>query len=228
MMRPIFTRTSSLRRSHYRQLRAPRQGAPRNSLGEGKSETVGLHPFWQPRGFWDEYSDSDSESDWGEPEQGSSRRLPAGGDTTELGEPRGLARVLDRRGLGRGFLIGNSLGLERAGTNKRKPVIELPVGLGRRTSGRVVMKRNSQATLQSIGSERLRSARITKRSIESLRQVADGGARRAWNPRNWQVQYVGVGGMRDLWRQKQAEKRRKELKEKIGIRYSVENAPTSN
>jgi hypothetical protein len=90
------------------------------------------------------------------------------------------------------------------------------------------MKRNSQGTLQSIGSESLRSIRLARRSMESLRQSADSSSRKAWDPRNWQVQYVGVGGMRDLWKQKQAEKRRKELKEKIGIRYSVENAPTTN
>jgi len=198
-------------------------------MREAKPETSGLHPFWQPRGFWDEYSDSDSESDWGEPEQGTSRRLPAGGDTTELGEPRGFAKVLDKTGFSRGFLIGNSLGLERAGTNKKKPVISLPVGLGQRTSGRVVMKRNSQGTLRTIGSESLRSARVVKRaSVESLRQMSDSKPKKAWNPRNWQVQYVGVGGMRDMWRQKQAEKRRRELKEKIGVRYSIEDAPTSN
>jgi hypothetical protein len=34
--------------------------------------------------------------------------------------------------------------------------------------------------------------------------------------------------MRDLWRHKQAEKRRQELKGKIGVRYSIENAPTIN
>ena len=230
MMRPIVTRTSSLRRSYYRRSRAPRSGAPRDSVREGKAENTGLHPFWQPRGFWDEYSDSDSESDWGEPEPaGGSKRLPAGGDTTTLGEPKGLAKVLDRTGFSRGFLIGNSLGLERAGTNKKKPMIQLPVGLGQRTSGRVVMKRNSQGTLHTIGSESLRSARVVKRvSVESLRELSGSKQRKAWDPRNWQVQYVGVGGMRDMWRQKQAEKRRRELKGKIGMRYSIEGAPTSN
>jgi hypothetical protein len=89
----------------------------------------------------------------------------------------------------------------------------------------VAIKRNSQGTLHTIGSESMRSARVAKRSVESLRQISGGKRKKAWNPRNWQVQYVGVSGMRDLWRQKQAEKRRRELKEKIGIRYSVENAP---
>jgi hypothetical protein len=224
MMRPIITRTSSLRRSYYRRSQYPRRGAPGQANRESThSQATNLHPFWQPRGSWDEFSDSDS--DWGEPEPGRSR-LPAGGDTTELGEPHGIARVLDRARSTRGFLVGNSLGLERAGTNRNRPSLELPVGLRRRSSGRVVMKRSSQSPLHSIGSDTMRSARIAKRSMESLREMSGGEKKKSWNPRNWQVQYVGVSGMRNVWRQKQAEKRRRELKGKIGVRYSVENAPT--
>lgn len=247
MIRPIVTRTSSLRRSYYRRSRAPRSGAPRGPAAEGGSGKVErLHPFWQPRGFWDEYSDSDSESDWGElvgASASGTRRLPPGGDTTEVGEPRGIAKIFDRPGFGRAFLVGNSLGLERAGTNRRKPVVSLPVGLGRRTSGRVVIKRNSAGTLTrqsvaSLGVGSLRSAKVARRSTESLRQASGSASgsgngnsnkeRKSWDPRNWQVQYVGVGGVRDVWRRKQAEKRRRELKGKIGVRYAVENAPTSN
>ncbi|KIV99633.1 uncharacterized protein PV09_08698 [Verruconis gallopava] len=225
VMKPIITRTSSLRRSYYRRSRARREGAPTPSAHDSRPESHSLHPFWQPRGFWDEFSDSDS--DFGESQH--ERRLPAGGDTSELGEPRGIAKVLDRARLkGGNFLIGNSLGIERAGTNRRKPVIQLPVGLGQRTSGRVVMKRSSQSTIHTIASESLRSVRLAKRSVESLHRVTSSHKKRAWNPRNWQVQYVGVSGMRDLWRQRQAQKRRQELKGKIGVRYSVENAPTSN
>jgi hypothetical protein len=227
IMRPMIIRSSSLRQSYYRHSRSLRHSAPRDSTREFKSTATNLHPFWQPRGFWDEFSDSDS--DWGEPEPGSAR-LPAGGDTSDVGEPRGIAKMLDKTRFSRGFIVGNSHGLERAGTNKNKPFIELPVGLGRRTSGRVIMKRTSQGTVHSITSESIRSAKIAKRSIESLRQLSDnsGRSKQAWNPRNWQVKYVGVNGVRKMWRQRQAEKRRQELKGKIGIRYSVENAPTSN
>jgi len=237
-MKPMIIRTSSIRHSYYLRPRSPRQGAPPSR--EAKPENT-LHPFWQPRGFWDDFSDSDSDSDFGEP---GGARLPPGGDTSDVGEPRGIAKVFDGLRTSRGFLIGNSLGLERAGTNTRKPAIFLPVGLGQRTSGRVI-RRTSQGTLRTMSSsgrlsippnpKTVRVARIgasSKKSAETLiqrqRQRQPGGKRAAWDPRNWQIQYVGVGGMKDMWREKQAEKRRAKLKNSIGVRYSIEGAPTRN
>ena len=199
-MQPMFPRSNSFkRRSSYKQ---KRQNQPRTQ-DQQKANT--LHPFWQPRGFWDDFSDSDSE--FGESAERDDR-LPPGGDTSEIVVPRSMAtRVLDGfRGSG-GFLIGNSLGVERAGSNKRRHHVSLPVGLGRRTSSHVV-RRTSEGTLRSL------------KSLESLSRKSQEKVRR-WNPKNWRVHYVGVSGMRDMWKEKQASKRRQKLRESIGGRYMV-------
>ena len=241
VMRPILNRSETLRRSYYRRSRDPRPGASRKSnvcmeTEEYKQADSKLHPFWQPRGFWDDFSDSDSEVGEPEPEDESRARLPPGGDTTDLGEPRGFARVFDGLRSGRGFLIGNSLGLERAGTNRRTPRIEMPVGLGQRASGKV-MRRMSEGTLRSMRShpppridgKMLGAERVVKnKSSTEEAHKTHKGKRKAWNPRYWQVQYIGVGGMRDLWREKQTERRREKLRSRIGIRYVVEGAPVRN
>ncbi|KAI5206696.1 hypothetical protein E4T39_02283 [Aureobasidium subglaciale] len=81
-----------------------------------------LHPFWRPRGFWDDFSESEDED--------SGDELPEGGDTSDV---RSLESVEQQRGIGwrakrlsvrlpgfrgqGGFLQGNSLGIDRHGTN---------------------------------------------------------------------------------------------------------------
>lgn len=91
---------------------------------------VHLSPLWRPQGFWDDFDSDEDESyydDLYEPPVGS---LPKGGDTSDLpeyaaAEKRGLfprkmsKRLPGFRGRG-GFLQGNSLGIERWGTNGRR------------------------------------------------------------------------------------------------------------
>lgn len=196
LMQPIFPKSSSTkRRSAYQK--------KRKSEPVQKANT--LHPFWQPRGFWDEFSDSDEDSDEGDD------RLPPGGDTSDVVLPRSMAtRVLDSVRSSGGFLIGNSLGVERAGSNKRRHHVSLPVGLGRRTSSHV-LRSTSEGTLRSL------------KSLESLSRKSH--KMKKWNPKNWRVHYVGVGGMRDMWEEKQSSKRRQKLRDSIGVRYMVEGAP---
>ncbi|KAI5247589.1 hypothetical protein E4T43_01928 [Aureobasidium subglaciale] len=84
-----------------------------------------LHPFWRPRGFWDDFSESEDEY--------SDDELPEGGDTSDV---RSLESVEEQREKGwrakrlsvrlpgfkgqGGFLQGNSLGIDRHGTNVRQ------------------------------------------------------------------------------------------------------------
>ncbi|KAG9714048.1 hypothetical protein KCU82_g20265, partial [Aureobasidium melanogenum] len=80
-----------------------------------------LHPFWRPRGFWDDFTDS-------EEEEYSDDELPLGGDTSDVQSlesieqnrgwrPKRLSvRLPGFRGQG-GFMLGNSLGIDRHGTN---------------------------------------------------------------------------------------------------------------
>ncbi|KAF2434824.1 hypothetical protein EJ08DRAFT_431800 [Tothia fuscella] len=206
IVRPIIARTSSLRRSYYTRPRSPYHQRV------SSQQTNNLHPFWQPRGFWDEFSDSDS--DFGETDEyreSGSSRLPAGGDTSSIPEPTTkLSRVLSGfRGSG-GFLIGNSIGLDRHGSNNRRPYISFPTGLGRSRSGRVVRK-TSEGTLRTMD------------SIKNLRRAS--GDRKIWKGLGMQFQYLGVGGLREHIREKKAEKRREKLRRSIGARFVVEGTP---
>lgn len=196
LMQPIFPKSKSFKR------RSAHQKKRKNEPVE-KANT--LHPFWQPRGFWDEFSDSEDEFDEEED------RLPPGGDTSDVVLPRSVAtRVLDSVRNSGGFLIGDSLGVERVGSNKRRHHISLPVGLGKRTSSHV-LRSTSEGTLRSL------------KSLESLSRKSQ--QMKKWNPKNWRVHYVGVGGMRDAWKEKQASKRRQKLRDSIGVRYMVEDTP---
>ncbi|KAF2789103.1 hypothetical protein K505DRAFT_254043 [Melanomma pulvis-pyrius CBS 109.77] len=195
-------------------------------------EDGSLHPFWRPRGFWDGFEDSGSDSD---------DALPQGGDTSDVEDmerepaPKKLG-VLGRRltngfkGSG-GFLIGNSLGVERAGTNKRRPHI-LPPPRRISTEPKILVQ---PPTLPL--SFRSRSPRVEKRASRSSLQSAGSGVyersrrgsrRDAWKTGktipglNMQVQYIGLSGVKERLREKKAEKRRETLRKSIGSRYYVE------
>lgn len=100
-----------------------------------------LSSFWQPRDFWEEY-DSDQEYDEDEMDT-----LPPGGDTSNIADkkrsifPRNMSvRMPGFRGNG-GFLVGNSLGLDRHGTNTRRHYID---------------KRTSEEMLRRLAEQRRR------------------------------------------------------------------------
>lgn len=202
---PIIARTASIRRNVKRAV----EPASNQEQEAGK-----LHPFWHPRAFWDDVrddvSDSDPELDEGDGEEGVPP-LPPGGDTTELGEPQGLTRVLDGFRESGGFLIGNTLGVERQPTNRRRHHVALPTGLTRSASGRV-QKKGSRGSLDS---DRQSVGRMQKR-------------RKVWKGMGLQVEYVGFKGLQELMREKKAEKRREKLKSSIGNRWTVEGAPQAN
>jgi hypothetical protein len=195
-VRPIIARTTSLRHTYSSRPRSPYRQQ------DDEQRRSNLHPFWQPRGFWDEFSDSDS--DFGEPEEGSAR-LPPGGDTSDVPEPRGgFARVLDGfRGSG-GFLIGNSMGLERHGSNNRRHYISVPAGK------RSVVRKTSQGTLKSISSSS---------------QSRSSGKRHVWRGLGLEFHYLGVSAMRIHLQEKKREKNRDKIRRSIGPRFVVEGAP---
>lgn len=107
-------------------------------LNIDEARPTNLSPLWKPRGFWDDF---DSDDEYGdddfyyddEPVRGT---LPRGGDTSNLDEdarhnaashprqssvfPRSMSvRLPGPRGNG-GFLLGNSVGIDRHGTNNRR------------------------------------------------------------------------------------------------------------
>lgn len=201
-------------------------------------EDGSLHPFWRPRGFWDGFEDSDSDSEGGV--------LPAGGDTSDVEDddseppsPRKLG-VLGRRlttGLKNhnNFLIGNSLGVERSGTNRRKPHIHLPP---RGVSTKVTKRSAPKVPVQvpTLSFRRTHSARLQNRpsraslsSSSTLERPRRRFARESWRQgrkipglKGVQVQYIGLSGVKERFREKRAERRREALRKSIGGRWYVE------
>jgi len=144
--------------------------------------------------------DTDSDSSiWGDEfpyEDDEEDVLPRGGDTSDvepepepaprstLARGRSVKRLLGLEGFrgSGGFLIGNSLGVERAGTNRRRHYISLPARL-RGGAAKVSRGENEK--------EELERERSQRRWLAKVRE----------------------------WR---AERRRKELRKRIGVRYYIE------
>jgi hypothetical protein len=232
LITPLLARTSISRTrynsdSHRHTHRNPRVPTVTDEDGT-------LHPFWRPRGFWDGFDDSESETD----EEGGG--LPQGGDTSDIEDPEPeplRARRTDTlrnkvkggfRGSG-GFLIGNSVGLERAGTNKRRHHITLPsqgtssppkilfqqptLPLGRHAGGGIRKRRSSNSLRDNVSIEYEQSRRRGRgwregRALPGLKK--------------YHVQYIGISGVKDRFKERKVEKRREKIRRSIGSRYFVE------
>ncbi|KAF2875878.1 hypothetical protein BDV95DRAFT_485431 [Massariosphaeria phaeospora] len=228
LISPLLARASSTRGRHA--IDSHTHENPRIPTVNDEEGT--LHPFWRPRGFWDGFEDSDSESD--------DDMLPRGGDTSDVEDPEPEPVSLRRRvtltrrltsGLkgSSGFLIGNSLGVERAGTNKRRPhipspshhsaqspaIMIQPPTLPLRTRSPRIEKSGSRGSMRSSGSGSFDLDRRASRR--------DGWRRGKTIPvLNMQVQYIGLSGVKERLRERKAEKRRNEIRRSIGSRYYVE------
>ncbi|KAK7536437.1 uncharacterized protein J3D65DRAFT_418568 [Phyllosticta citribraziliensis] len=130
LIQPVLERTATITKRMNITLPQRRQSLSGKDVLEKQNA---LHPFWRPRGFWDDFA-SDSDEDYDNIDAMPIGRLPKGGDTSNVGAEetqRQRIAALGRRltngfkGSG-GFLIGNSLGVERAGSNARRHHIQLP------------------------------------------------------------------------------------------------------
>ncbi|WPH01477.1 Hypothetical protein R9X50_00432300 [Acrodontium crateriforme] len=112
-VQPLFIRSNSLRKQTRRM-----------SINDDERPT-NLSPMWKPRGFWDGIdSDEDYMDDYGI-EVYPPRRLDNGSVTQKLTFPRNMSvRMPGFRGTG-GFHLGNSLGLDRHGSNNRRHVVRM-------------------------------------------------------------------------------------------------------
>jgi len=194
--RPLFGRTLVTRSHNIR---------PSPTASEKRDER--LHPNWVPNSFWQD-DDDDDEEYYSDPED-PFVRLPAGGDTSEHPKskfPRNMSvRMPGFRGSG-GFLLGNSLGVDRHGTNKRRPYIEPSSGNGSASASKHSVRR--VASLDSMASHASGDGRIF---------VIPGTRTR--------LQYVGFKPIKDKIKKRREtredaarEKRRAELKDQIGMR----------
>ncbi|RMZ04255.1 hypothetical protein D0862_05359 [Hortaea werneckii] len=205
MDQPIFTRSLSMRKQQ-----------PPRAVSQEARPTY-LSPFWRPTDIWDGY-DSDEDYDEAELEgiPSASARLPQGGDTSDFAPPPDRKRSLFPRNMSvrmpgfrgqGGFLLGNSLGLDRHGTNNRRPY---------------VVKKSSSGGLRTKSSQHSESLR-RKASEEMLRQTVrrqPGFALPFFGGRR--VEYVGLARFRERMRQrmdareeKVRERRRAVLREQI-------------
>ncbi|PVI05284.1 hypothetical protein DM02DRAFT_517082 [Periconia macrospinosa] len=186
-----------------------------------------LHPFWRPRGFWDGFEDSDSESDDG--------ILPRGGDTSDVEDeepkptPNRNLTTLSRRltHLRRGSTGGSP-------RIQRRPRVQAPNRLRRKISAPKIMiqpptqplgahaqriqKRASRGTFTSTTSSSSSSS-----SLEHRRSRRDAWRRGKKIPgfKGVHVQYIGLSGVRQRMRERKAEKRREQLRRSIGGRWYV-------
>ncbi|KAF1942401.1 hypothetical protein EJ02DRAFT_454266 [Clathrospora elynae] len=238
LITPLLARTSINRGRYTSDSRA--RSAHRNPRTPTVNDEDGtLHPFWRPRGFWDGFEDSDSES---EEDEG----LPQGGDTSDVEDelperPKRSNTIGNKlkdmsRGSG-GFLIGNSLGVERHGTNKRRHHVTLPPHFHKspRTSPRSSPKVIIQAPTMPLGPHA--GTGISKRpSRNNLRgnmvyEYEQPRGRTSWRQgkslpvlKKYHVQYIGISGVKDRLKERTAEKRREKIRRSIGTRYYVEPA----
>jgi len=190
-----------------------------------------LHPFWRPRGFWDDF---DSEDDDYYDDEAPAEPLPQGGDTSDVEDHETFPRKMSRRmpgfrGTG-GFLLGNSLGFTRHGTNNRRHYIDQSIVRHSSDSdnpgsgSRELRKRRSERMLRTIVSstDSLRRRRMPDNGVSKRQRLGrftgfDEGAHavslRAFRER--------VRRNRGEKAERAAEKRRQELKGKIGSIVSL-------
>jgi len=237
---PLLSRSSSTHGRHYSESHARSQSSHRNPEVPTVTDEDGtLHPFWRPRGFWDGFEDSESDDE--------DDVLPSGGDTSDMEDPkpepyprrRSTLRKRLTNGFQPGFLIGNSLGVERHGTNRRRHHVTLPSHYP--SNPRTSQHSSSAGILIQSSTQPLRPQNSGVRksgSRSSLRSSAsfEGPARRqSWRKgksipglKGYQVQYIGVSGIKDRLKERTAEKRRDKIRKSIGSRYYVEpNGPMS-
>ncbi|KAI5367392.1 hypothetical protein Slin15195_G025190 [Septoria linicola] len=201
------------RQNSYRRTSAPTRRS--HSEQAEVSRPTHLSSFWQPRDFWEGYSDSDSDGDDNDYEP-----LPPGGDTSEvLEEERKRAGFLPRamskrmpgfRGSG-GFLMGNSLGIDRHGSNSRRHYVDRRVNASHPS-----LRTQSTPTLRNRQSEEM-LRRLTERQGRRIFKVPFSGGRR--------IEYVGLSAFsarlhaaKKRRQERQAEARRDQLRESIGTR----------
>lgn len=198
IVQPLFGRTLSLKRNSNR---AADDQLPRPTH---------LSPLWRPNYMWEGY-DSDEEDDYysGDDLDGLPYgTLPRGGDTSDVEEPKQRnifprsmsVRMPGFRGQG-GFLLGNSLGLDRHGTNNRRHYIARKTSTGgMHTGSRIgyVGETKRIKSLRSKGSEDMLRQMVSRKPSLGVRALR-----------------LKMAQIRQKRRERAREKRQQALKETI-------------
>ncbi|KAF2996257.1 hypothetical protein E8E13_004271 [Curvularia kusanoi] len=232
---PFLARASSNRGRYYSESHARSQSSHRTpEVPTVNDEDGTLHPFWRPRGFWDGFEDDDSDGE---------NVLPSGGDTSDVEDPEPEPYPRRRNTLRKrltngfqgsgGFLIGNSLGVERHGTNRRRHQVTLPPDFlsnprtsSHASSPRILIQSPTLPLRPQSGGVRKSGSRSSLRSSASFERQP---RRQSWRKgksipglKGYQVQYIGVSGIKNRFKERTAEKRRDKIRKSIGPRYYVE------
>ncbi|KAH9828062.1 hypothetical protein Tdes44962_MAKER02612 [Teratosphaeria destructans] len=183
-----------------------------------------LSPLWRPNYIWEGYDSDDDYEMIDDEDDVLHAALPRGGDTSEIMDSRKqqrnsfLARNLSVRmpgfrGQG-GFLLGNSLGLERHGSNNRRHYVSAKRstgGLHTNVSGGYVTEIRKTRSLRSHSSEGMLRQIAGKRRVFSL-PFSTGKKMQNISPRRLRDK---VGNLRAEREEKNREKKRQALRELI-------------
>ena len=153
-----------------------------------------LHPFWRPRGFWDDLSDSDSDSEFGNSGflVGNSLGMPSAHTTTKI-----TAQQSPRRSASLTQRLSNAMTFPRRNARRRNSLNADTHRIYRRTSYETDNEAN--------------------RSYEFIQSQADPalGRHQTAMPRlGYQVHFVGLKGLAERM-EKRKERRGEEKRERV-------------
>ena len=157
-----------------------------------------LHPFWRPRGFWDDLSESDSDSEFGNSGflVGNSLGMPSAHTTTKI-----TAQQPPRRSVSLTQRLSNSIRFPRRNTRRRNSLD---------VETRRIYRRTSYETDNDVN-----------RSYEFIQPQPDPsqGRHQTAMPRlGYQVHFVGLKGLADRMerrRERRGEEKRERVREKL-------------
>ena len=153
-----------------------------------------LHPFWRPRGFWDDLSDSDTDSEFGNSGYlvGNSLGMPGAHTTTKI-----TAQQPPRRSASLSQRLSNSL--------------RFPRGRGSTVGRRHSVAANSRRIYQRTTYE---SNHEANRSYEFIQPHPDSGHHNVMPRQGYQVHFVGLKGLAERM-EKRKERRGEEKRERV-------------
>ncbi|KEQ85641.1 hypothetical protein M438DRAFT_373992 [Aureobasidium pullulans EXF-150] len=182
-----------------------------------------LHPFWRPRGFWDDFTDSEEEysDDDLESVEEQQQKGMQGWRAKRLS-----VRLPGFRGNG-GFMLGNSLGIDRHGTNVRRHHVNPPATKTLSIKNMDGQRQGLLTRLFTFPSLRKRKStdllRAAAQSTESLRRLSQRHKRR----RSWKWDMGLRNTMvkrRERREEMQREKYREGIKGRIGAPVLLKRA----
>lgn len=157
-----FSNQGSVRRTTSRRKKLFDSGARLSRTdydADMTEEDRNLHPFWQPRDFWDGVEEEERDDESGSAMRGLPEDNTAQAER-DVQQPK--PPISWRRGGSLRFLIGNSLGIDRQPTNRRLPMVRWP---SRKTTEK---KKTSRVFVHGHTLRTVRSVTVLGRMRQSM------------------------------------------------------------